>query len=100
MVVHDLHRLGRGGSDDRTVDPNTLLAADSAVFDLHHPAATGKDKVAAGCQRHCAGEGSVSGFRGVEFHIAQLVVALAQIKNIHSRQYRIPRVLRIKHKTV
>ena len=35
-------------------------------------------------QRHCAGECSVSGFRGVEFHIAQLVVALVQIKIIHS----------------
>lgn len=100
VVVRDLQRLGRGGSDARPVDPNKLTAAAAAVFDLHHPAATGKDKVAAGFQRHCAGEGSVSGFRGVEFHIAQLVVALVQIKNIHSRQYRILRVLRIKHKTV
>ena len=100
VVVRDLQRLGRGGSDDRTADRNKLLAADAAVFDLHHPAATGKDKVAVGFQRHCAGEGSVvSSFRGVEFHIAQLVVALVQIKNILSRQYRIPRVLRIRNKT-
>ena len=98
VVVRDLQRLGRGGSDGRTADPNKLTAADAAVFDLHHPAAIGKDKVAAGCQRHCAGEGSVSGFRGVKFHIAQLVVALVQIKSIPSRQFRIPRVLRIKSK--
>ena len=99
VVVRDLQRLGRGVSDARTADINRHTAA-AAVFDLHHPAATGKDKVAAGCQRHCAGEGSVSGFRGVQFHIAQLVVALVQIKNILSRQYRIPQVLRIKRKSV
>ena len=97
VVVRDLQRLGRGGSDDRPADRNSHTAA-VAVFDLHHPAAIGKDKVAAGCQRHCAGEGSVSGFRGVKFHIAQLVVALVQIKSIPSRQFRIPRVLRIKSK--
>ena len=84
VVVRDLQRLGRGGNDDRPVDKNKLTAAAAAVFDLHLPAAIGKDKVAAGCQRHCAGECSVSGFRGVEFHIAQLVVALVQIKIIHS----------------